>query len=915
MSPASLLPFVEKFPNVSREERDLLLDFVRQTPLLYGAWKPFKKLFKKVDASFNDGQPDLEMMAAFLERIDNALWTQSSTRWKAVDAGTVGQKPKSVSGNGFTYTVGSRNNWYDYSGWRLVITSEEKKGVVSSLRKALGLAAQDEAAQSQTVAFDFDARTYIYEVKKVSLENGELQIVCGPSWRGSQNPEYPFVVDVSDPNFIYLRDHGPKKPTLQYMKRRARRILRHLSQKNPDLYVQLAMQLLRAEGNRVLDPALNWAAMDVLYANSPRWKQTQPGRGAYKNMGGFVRLRREERAPEIWDAHLAQLQELLLDQNVPIEANEMALKALRANKTEHRVLDVAQLQRFLNSNSALLQSFATRALTEAIADGQQIDGATWATLVLKSNARNRRLMNEKTSEDETFNAQAAKVLSEALEGGAPTRKRRAANLLLERFPNLISDDVFWRNIPTFAAVSESARLWMLERVRQQAQSGQLARLQDIARLQPELQEQVMDAFFAESAHLQPSADEALKLVADEDNQDLNVVGWQFLAATSMTKEAARQLWYKVWELRSWTASSIHQTAANNKGARQIFERADFSPEKIEKWLGKVPDFFAQLSPSFFASFFRRLSSALQIDRALTASDEQWKAARETLLQTLRNTENLGAFWNRVLERVASGADEALQKRILDDEEIASTFTTISSEKIAELLERTDPVLEPWLVRWLDANIGTLRRGDGALMFAAMSPLGEIRRRGLARVEELGLDLPLALRLMESGLPQPFEVARAWFETHQELDVADRALALCDSPDANVRAFGRAFLESHAAQVLDAKVLKKLSENPDPQMQAWLAEHLLANTQDVDVTAFDHAVLRVRGRARRAKEAVKTRRDMTRATIKQQIEYSNDEVSTLLDVARGRTLRDREWALQQLAQGALSGREIEGVTIS
>jgi hypothetical protein len=35
---------------------------------------------------------------------------------------------------------------------------------------------------------------------------------------------------------------------------------------------------------------------------------------------------------------------------------------------------------------------------------------------------------------------------------------------------------------------------------------------------------------------------------------------------------------------------------------------------------------------------------------------------------------------------------------------------------------------------------------------------------------------------------------------------------------------------------------------------------------------------------------------------------------LLDVARGRTTRDRQWALQQLAQVALAGREIEGVQV-
>jgi hypothetical protein len=379
----------------------------------------------------------------------------------------------------------------------------------------------------------------------------------------------------------------------------------------------------------------------------------------------------------------------------------------------------------------------------------------------------------------------------------------------------------------------------------------------------------------------------------------------------MTAEAAKELWKRVWSFRiamREQAVPVHSVAANSEGARQLFERANFSSEEIEGWMARVPAFFAQLSPAFFASFFGRLSPALQIEHALSANDDQWLAARATLLQTLQNPELLGVFWNRVLERVAGGADEALQKRLLDDEEIASTFVRVPSETVAELLAHTPMELEPYLLRWLDANINQLGRSDGALLAAATHPFGAIRAFGLTRIREIGLDLPLALRLMESGLPQPFEMAKNWFNTNDQLDLVDRALALCDSPAAPVRAFGREFLEAHAEQVLDAKLLKKLSENADPKMQAWLAEHLLKDAASVDVSAFDQSVLKTRGRARRAKEAVKARRGTT-------IEYSNDEVAALLDVARGRTTRDREWALQQLAQVALSGREVEGVVLN
>jgi hypothetical protein len=72
--------------------------------------------------------------------------------------------------------------------------------------------------------------------------------------------------------------------------------------------------------------------------------------------------------------------------------------------------------------------------------------------------------------------------------------------------------------------------------------------------------------------------------------------------------------------------------------------------------------------------------------------------------------------------------------------------------------------------------------------------------------------------------------------------------------------------------------------------------------------FDRAVLRSRGRARRAKDFVQQRHQEQSGTALL-------DTATLLELARGRTKRDADWALRQLAQRALSGEKIEGVEIS
>ncbi len=154
MSPSVLLPLVAKFPYVSPKKRALLLEWARETSLIYGEWKPFKKLFKTVEAALNDGEIDIELMGVLLHRIDEEYFDESemsdpSTLWKAVENTKTGQKAKSVKGGGFTYTVDSR-----IRGWRLVISSDEKKGLISALRKTLGLTEQDNQAEPQTITFN-----------------------------------------------------------------------------------------------------------------------------------------------------------------------------------------------------------------------------------------------------------------------------------------------------------------------------------------------------------------------------------------------------------------------------------------------------------------------------------------------------------------------------------------------------------------------------------------------------------------------------------------------------------------------------------------------------------------------------------------------------------------------------------------
>ena len=70
--------------------------------------------------------------------------------------------------------------------------------------------------------------------------------------------------------------------------------------------------------------------------------------------------------------------------------------------------------------------------------------------------------------------------------------------------------------------------------------------------------------------------------------------------------------------------------------------------------------------------------------------------------------------------------------------------------------------------------------------------------------------------------------------------------------------------------------------------------------------FDRVVLRGRGRAREAKEKVKER--LARS------DEAALQPAVLLEMARGRVARDREWALEQIARLAAAGVEVPGVEV-
>lgn len=292
------------------------------------------------------------------------------------------------------------------------------------------------------------------------------------------------------------------------------------------------------------------------------------------------------------------------------------------------------------------------------------------------------------------------------------------------------------------------------------------------------------------------------------------------------------------------------------------------------------------------------------------NDQNWDRIKSSV-QTIAEGENGVRFWLKLLEMIAEDEnDSVLANRFLEDENLSQTFFKIKSP---DVLECHHPAFEDILEKWLQSNENLFEPNSPELFQAATHRLPKIRNWALEKAQTLGMDVPFAMQLMESGLPETVKIGKQFFENAEAgtTDELENLLALCDSPNSEVRAFGMSFFQSRKENFDHAVALECLSEHTDPIIQEFVAERLAKKNSGGDLKSspekespkftrkFDKAVLRTKNRGRKAKELVKNR-------IEKDLNVS---VQTLLELARGHNKKDKEWALEQLTKLALKGEEM------
>ncbi len=356
-------------------------------------------------------------------------------------------------------------------------------------------------------------------------------------------------------------------------------------------------------------------------------------------------------------------------------------------------------------------------------------------------------------------------------------------------------------------------------------------------------------------------------------------------------------WYSGGWQDAWVRANAPHTAKLAAFWNAVQATLDGAKSEADKATLRARTFEQSAVAATFGGAASQLSPALLMSLIGAIPDALWFQWRASLLSTLENdAATREAFWQSARQSPALESG-FLRARLLEDEAFAATFGLLETDA----LEADNPAFTPLLLAWLRARESTLTRQNW--IEAAIHPLPAVRDFGLARLEIVGLDVPGALQLLESRLPPSIEFGRNWFRNRGENQL-ESALALCDSPQLAVRAFGREFIAAHLENLLENGLIGYLSDNPNAEMQSFVADQL-KERPEIEAPAFDCAVLRSRNRARRAKNLIQMRTTQNAPLA---------DTKTLLEIARGRTPRDAEWALSQLARQIMDGAEVEGVEI-
>jgi len=666
--------------------------------------------------------------------------------------------------------------------------------------------------------------------------------------------------------------------TLYYMARRARRDMSALASESPQLYAQVASKIL-VKSDQPIMGLVSYTQAYILYGR----KSTLDEDGRRVRLPANMATRLDAH-PEIWDTNLDLVAKVFESVRLSTESLTWAFQVMESCG-RLAPLTVSNVQLALDAQYEPLQASACSMLPSLPDAFDTLSQSAWVAFFTQAKDADLFTVCDQLMKRIPVSGAVVSALALLVAGSQEIPLHRNFKLAVTYLASTPPNANGWRS--DFSESADSSALLAVARACDFEPQSMWAPI--VERMNDSVLETVLFSLVEDSV-----TDACIELVA----------------RTLFTKMAINTRLHQLIE----RCLSCDVPAISGLGWRLIDAHGGLGEH--------LPTILGLLEPSKSAGI-----GILEkvIEGAISrANSEQIGEIIRSVFMSL-NTEINPDFVTRMLSKTSSGnailwqslggefSDEALavalssqdMTRALGDSVIPTQLPSAGTQQLIFLLE------------YLRNNSARVA-GDAEFGVAAAKSMNlELQALGLEQLATSG-HLPASwLQLAESGLPACLSFASSYiFSLTRDSDIREAVLACLDSDVAAARVLGKEFLAERQSQVDDSRFWLSLSESDDPSIQMLVAEASLV--YDLHSSAalgdFDRRVLVMRRRGRPVKEAVKARIEIEQnVAVRAQIDSLR--IDALLNMARGRNARDREWALSRLASLAVAGVFVDEIEVS
>lgn len=720
--------------------------------------------------------------------------------------------------------------------------------------------------------------------------------------------------------------------TVAYLMRRGRRWLRRLARNDQTAYVRFATALLKAtdaQGSNV-EIASRWILADILYGHGAL--DTMHGRGElWLPSGQSLYNRRLDRFPKAWNDNIKAVCGIW---GATVNNPDIQIWAFNVLKSQHQnlpLLRTAGLRLALVSPSKLLRAHACKQVAEKPNAILSLDAAMVQVFLEYSSAKQFSDVYP-TLEDHS----GAKPIQDAVlafinEHGMPEICRGAAPTMKDKRP---------AKLLCFSLRFMRSRFNTVDTYHLARYVGQATQFKPVMHWVDTFQSLPLKTLIELRLHLPNLPGNVVRLIdracwdtiakgeGDENiaaalplspAPDLRKLGWSLLAKANDSTIAT------VW-------TTLIANVESSKGLEMLLEGVRFK-EHLERivfhplgaqLLTSLVTALALAAPRVAEGLLLRLTAKGDSQRtldtlgsAITSTPEEGWARRPALLLKLIALDP--ALTQLVWGSVEGKMVPAIAEIHLATRHLASAM--IDAIDVDEI-QKIGANRANYLTQALRSSPLRLYQDQRFAVSCATCPHPGLQQFAIARLEARGLLDSVFIPLAESGMPAAVAAAERFIVSIKDrFDFTKAVIALCDSGVRVTRAIGLGLIERQPDRLDLNGLLVALAEHTSPDVSAIVA--LYAATGIIFkrgvLENFDNRVLKTRRTGRKAKELVKSRLGLSKPEpailISTQPKANELRVQALFDMARGSSLRDRDWALQQLTSLALDGHPIPQIQIS